>query len=80
MRFGATAVLACVIALAGTHPAIAQTGTVKAAIDASNKKFSEALAAGNAAGVAAGCACAVPATASASIAIQRGHERMTISP
>ena len=53
MRFGATAVLACVIALAGTHPAIAQTGTVKAAIDASNKKFSEALAAGNAAGVAA---------------------------
>jgi uncharacterized protein (TIGR02246 family) len=53
MKLGAITVLACVIALAGTHPAIAQTGTVKSAIAASNKKFSEALAAGNAAGVAA---------------------------
>ena len=53
MRFGATAVLACVVALAGTAAVDAQSGTVKAAIDASNKKFSEALAAGNAAGVAA---------------------------
>lgn len=44
---------ACVIALAGSPTAIAQTGTVKAAIDVSNKTFSEALAAGNAAGVAA---------------------------
>jgi uncharacterized protein (TIGR02246 family) len=53
MKLGATAVLACIVAFGGTQAVIAQTGTVKTAIDASNKKFSEALAAGNAAGVAA---------------------------
>jgi len=55
MTFRGTTALACacVIALAGSGAAIAQTATVKAAIDVSNKKFGEAIAAGNAAGVAA---------------------------
>jgi ketosteroid isomerase-like protein len=55
MSIRPAAVVACAfaIALAGTAPAIAQTDNVKAAIEAANKKFSEAVAAGNAASLAA---------------------------
>jgi uncharacterized protein (TIGR02246 family) len=55
MKSRAATVLACafVIALAGSLSVTAQTATVKAAIDAGNKKFGAAIAAGNAAGVAA---------------------------
>jgi len=55
MRIRVTTLLACAcaIALAGSPTVIAQAGSAKAAIDAANKKFGAAVAAGNAAGVAA---------------------------
>jgi uncharacterized protein (TIGR02246 family) len=54
MRFGITAILAGAIALSGAHMLSAQAGgAVKAAIDASNKKFGAAIAAGDAKAVGA---------------------------
>ncbi len=55
MKSRAATVLACafVFALVASPSVTAQAGSVKAAIDASNKKFGAAVAAGNAAGVAA---------------------------
>jgi uncharacterized protein (TIGR02246 family) len=55
MKLGATAVLTGVVfvSLVGAQAVSAQTGAVRAAVDASNKKFGAAIAAGNAAGVAA---------------------------
>ena len=49
MRFGVTAILAGAMALSGAQMLSAQAGgAVKAAIDASNKKFGAAIAAGDA--------------------------------
>ncbi len=49
MRFGVTAILAGAIALSGAHMLSAQAGgAVKAAIEASNKTFGAAIAAGDA--------------------------------
>lgn len=55
MKVRSAAVLACafVIGLAASPSVTAQSGNVKAAVDAANKKFGTAIAAGNAAGVAA---------------------------
>ena len=55
MKMRSAAVLACafVIGLAAAPSVTAQSGSVKAAVDAANKKFGAAIAAGNAAGVAA---------------------------
>ena len=54
MRFGVTAILAGTLALSGAHMLSAQAGgAVKAAIDASNKKFGAAIAAGDAKAVGA---------------------------
>jgi uncharacterized protein (TIGR02246 family) len=54
MRFGITAILAGAIALSGAQMLSAQAGgAVKAAIDASNKKFGAAIAAGDAKAVGA---------------------------
>jgi uncharacterized protein (TIGR02246 family) len=55
MKIRSGAMLACafVIGLAASQSLTAQAGGVKAAVDAANKKFGAALAAGNAAGVAA---------------------------
>jgi uncharacterized protein (TIGR02246 family) len=47
MRFGVTAILAGVLAFSGAQTVAAQTAAVKAAIDASNKKFGAAIAAGD---------------------------------
>ena len=48
MRFGVTVILAGAMALSGAHMLSAQAGgAVKAAIDASNKKFGAAIAAGD---------------------------------
>ena len=44
---------ACAISLANSHLAFAQAGDAKKAIDAANKTWGAAIAAGNAAGVAA---------------------------
>ena len=55
MKIRAAAVVACafVVGLAAAPSVIAQSGSVKAAVDAANKKFGAAIAAGNAAAVAA---------------------------
>ena len=47
MKFGVTIILAGVIALSGAQTVNAQTSAVKTAIDASNKKFGAAVAAGD---------------------------------
>ena len=55
MRFAARTALVCAVAIvAAGIPSVvsAQNAAVKAAIDAANKKFGEAVAAGNTAGVA----------------------------
>ncbi len=53
MKSRAATVVAFVIALVASPPVTAQTGAVKAAIDAANKKFGAAAAAGSASGLAA---------------------------
>ena len=51
MNLRPAAVLACAFVLASV-PALAQTDNVKAAIEAANKKFADAVAAGNASALA----------------------------